>query len=611
MTGIAPVRVEFVGSSDPIIQELSKLNAGLGNTQQRIGTTDRAFNTFSRGGMRKVENGVANLALGMVGLQGPIGKVTEGLILMGAGTGPLLLLAAAVTALSVAYNFLTRRSREQKKAHDDLIQGYIKAHGATQEMIRADAQLEAATLRLKVAHIEELRNLDFIGRAILGLTGKKKLLADLDKALAQDAADQAKKNRKTRLDDELLGAKSQNDTLEALNKQLFAEDLISRQQYFDQRIKLAQNATQAEVADLTGQLRDAHGEERKHLERMIELRTKEGERQIMAIQFEQQLLEVEEKRTILAEQRRIRIEQAGGGNKTQGMGGAALLPSGTPAILQGAIAQGFSQGDALTKRLEEDRAAAEALAQTLRGSLASAIADFFTNGLNRLGSSNPDQKRIDELSAQQQVVADERARLERLAADGDEAAAKRVAQLTEEYGRLSGQIREAAADTYDLGNAFADFARSIAQSIQQLVAQLIALKVVQGIFGASIGGGGGFGNLTQSGGHAAGGYISGPGSGISDSIPARLSNGEFVVNARSTAQNFPLLEAINAQPFRMQSYRTPHFASGGFVMAEGGASSLTATIHATHDPGVILKVVNSNFPVLVQNHRKNIRDSTQ
>ncbi|MFC9637144.1 transglycosylase SLT domain-containing protein [Streptomyces mirabilis] len=55
-------------------------------------------------------------------------------------------------------------------------------------------------------------------------------------------------------------------------------------------------------------------------------------------------------------------------------------------------------------------------------------------------------------------------------------------------------------------------------------------------------------------GHAEGGLISGPGTGTSDSIIARVSAGEFVVNSRSTAENLPLLEAINAR-----------FATGGYV----------------------------------------------
>ena len=44
---------------------------------------------------------------------------------------------------------------------------------------------------------------------------------------------------------------------------------------------------------------------------------------------------------------------------------------------------------------------------------------------------------------------------------------------------------------------------------------------------------------------ARGGYISGPGTGTSDSIPARLSNGESVINARSTSMFGPLLSSLN------------------------------------------------------------------
>jgi len=44
---------------------------------------------------------------------------------------------------------------------------------------------------------------------------------------------------------------------------------------------------------------------------------------------------------------------------------------------------------------------------------------------------------------------------------------------------------------------------------------------------------------------AKGGYVNGPGSGTSDSIPAMLSNGESVINAKSTSAFAPLLSAIN------------------------------------------------------------------
>lgn len=55
-------------------------------------------------------------------------------------------------------------------------------------------------------------------------------------------------------------------------------------------------------------------------------------------------------------------------------------------------------------------------------------------------------------------------------------------------------------------------------------------------------------------GYAAGGHIVGAGSGTSDSINARLSNGEFVVNAAATRRNRLQLEAINRG-----------YAAGGYV----------------------------------------------
>lgn len=59
-------------------------------------------------------------------------------------------------------------------------------------------------------------------------------------------------------------------------------------------------------------------------------------------------------------------------------------------------------------------------------------------------------------------------------------------------------------------------------------------------------------------GYASGGLISGPGSGKSDSILARLSAGEYVVNAAATKNNLPLLQQLNGGGL-------PAFAPGGPV----------------------------------------------
>ena len=45
---------------------------------------------------------------------------------------------------------------------------------------------------------------------------------------------------------------------------------------------------------------------------------------------------------------------------------------------------------------------------------------------------------------------------------------------------------------------------------------------------------------------ATGGKVNGPGSGTSDSIPAMLSNGEYVMTARATRMFEPLLAAMNS-----------------------------------------------------------------
>lgn len=69
---------------------------------------------------------------------------------------------------------------------------------------------------------------------------------------------------------------------------------------------------------------------------------------------------------------------------------------------------------------------------------------------------------------------------------------------------------------------------------------------------------------------ATGGYIMGPGTSTSDSIPAFLSNGEYVLTA-DAVQNvgLPLLDAMN-------SGRVGHFATGGLVRANGSGSKGTA-----------------------------------
>jgi hypothetical protein len=83
-------------------------------------------------------------------------------------------------------------------------------------------------------------------------------------------------------------------------------------------------------------------------------------------------------------------------------------------------------------------------------------------------------------------------------------------------------------------------------------------------------------------GHAEGGPIRGPGTGTSDSILARLSNGEFVMRAAAVATyGTGLFHALN-------NMTLPGFASGGLVAAPvrlggGGVAPATSTLNLSID----------------------------
>ena len=132
------------------------------------------------------------------------------------------------------------------------------------------------------------------------------------------------------------------------------------------------------------------------------------------------------------------------------------------------------------------------------------------------------------------------------------------------------------------GEAMRDFAKNIIQNAVNLLAQWMSLFAIFCISGdpagaakaatqALFGFGGKTGSATKSGvsigasasrgvyGLATGGYILGPGTGTSDSVPALLSHGEYVL--RSSAVDRIGVGTLNA----MNAGAVPHFADGGSV----------------------------------------------
>jgi hypothetical protein len=101
---------------------------------------------------------------------------------------------------------------------------------------------------------------------------------------------------------------------------------------------------------------------------------------------------------------------------------------------------------------------------------------------------------------------------------------------------------------------------------------------------------------------ASGGYVSGAGSGTSDSIPAYLSNGESVNNAETTRRFAPLLSAMNAAGGGVDWYRGEGYSNGGLVrkFAAGGVASVSSSqVRESEQMAMVAAQMAMSQPVLV------------
>lgn len=104
--------------------------------------------------------------------------------------------------------------------------------------------------------------------------------------------------------------------------------------------------------------------------------------------------------------------------------------------------------------------------------------------------------------------------------------------------------------------------------LQQVEAQIRAVMAAAAQAAASGGGGGGGGGLPE---NAAGGYLSGPGTGTSDSFLSWVSNGEFILKAAAVRKyGLSLLYALNGMKVDPRALGFSKFASGGAVSMKMG-----------------------------------------
>jgi hypothetical protein len=172
-----------------------------------------------------------------------------------------------------------------------------------------------------------------------------------------------------------------------------------------------------------------------------------------------------------------------------------------------------------------------------------------------------------------------------------------VAINTKVEGAFAQMFESLATGAATASEAFSQFARSVLQAIAQIAAQKLAQSLFStagGAGGAGGGGGGGLGGFVSAlfaAGFARGGYVSGPGTSTSDSIPARLSAGEYVVRAAAVRRvGVGLLESINGMA------RGPRVHQGRLAFADGG---LVPQAAAQAQVNQSVRIVNSVDPGLI------------
>ena len=139
---------------------------------------------------------------------------------------------------------------------------------------------------------------------------------------------------------------------------------------------------------------------------------------------------------------------------------------------------------------------------------------------------------------------------------------------------LSSAFVEIASGQEKLGRSLEKFAGNFIKQVGEMILRATLLKTIMNSLGLGSATAAGFSEGGEVLKKADGGLISGPGSGTSDSIPARLSNGEFVMTAAAVkAYGSRFFDNINAAARGGKTVKSQvgRYADGGLVTSSGQA----------------------------------------
>jgi len=466
----------------------------------------------------------------------------------------------------------------------------------------AAANAEIAIEEAKLARLEALKIVQLGKEAALD----QKAFDDLAKLLsAQRAAELDAINAKKNFDEAaalaaLELAKDTADEIQKLEKAVLDEDLanriISQEEYYAALLVLALTNLDAEIAiaqqkrDAQIELNDQAAEELKRSQTIAQLQAQSDE-ELAAINA-----------SFLAQKTTQDLNQAAqllssSNHLTElGLRREQLIAQNSAAATKAILAAGKkskteqdkidaaelkAQKDLFDKRLEAIRFAREQEIVAAERRAETGEDSQFELGANIFAAN---QQAIEDLTLlnDAQILFNETAK--------DEEVSLSIRNITteiDELGRVGNvtfeQLKASAVDgltgaftslidgTKSAKEAFSDFARSFLAQIAQMIIRSLVLKAINAALGVpSVSGGGSIPGGAGGGlfevkngmvGFAGGGRVHGGGTSKSDSIPARLSDGEYVHNAKAVQKyGLNFMEAINRLKLDVNTKGLPNFA---------------------------------------------------
>jgi len=527
-------------------------------------------------GFGKLQNAAQQLAFGLSGIPGAAGRVISTLATFTLGGGWTLGVVAGITALVAIWDHFTSTQREAKRATQELIDKLVEEadlrSGKTARESRAnlEAQLKSvdAEKRLfdaqakqprvggargaeleKAAELGRQKNLEARARTIKALGA---LYVEDAEKYVEGVEDQNAKDRERAAEQKRLADEARQRAKERLDQLRMLGDA-----------ERALNALRAQGPEEQGKARAA-------------IRTAEITRQVEAATA----LTSPERETlrVLLEQADARKEQVRINDEANDLleRQIELLNAADP------IYQAL-----LEKELKRLAAFKEFL--LIQGRIMLEPAKFagqITVGLLGVGAATGGGKRTGEVDTQEpQIIGDIRTGLTNALAD----------------------FLARGISTFEtLGQAIANFGRSVIQMFLDIFAQIAAEKAVSGFLK--------FLGVKPPVAAAGGGVVHGPGTGTSDSIPALLSTGEGIVTAK--AVDFfggpDFIAGLNTLNYQMLHQRVPRLATGGVVGAATGGTgngASAALVKVMLEDGLIARqmetgpAVRAAISVIAKNKR--------